>query len=216
MIVRVYSQCHNFETPGFGLEAADIPRYERCSTGTDRIILHRLEEPSGYDAADLANLTSRNPHVYFAAGANVDALIGGTGTLPSPSSVILDYMYGVAAYTLWGVGPLDGMIEAYFKSQYEPVLQRRPIPPCDGEGDPKDADYKPGASQTQYTSTRREDRLVKGMNELNTVLMYLNGVSPQEAANLSKKRLEEEERIAQEASRSKVMEWMTTVDVNRS
>jgi hypothetical protein len=206
------------------LEAADIPRYDRGSTGTDRIILHRLEEPSGYDAADLANLTSRNPHVYFAAGANVDALIGGTETLPSPSSVILDYMYGVAAYTLWGVGRIDGVIEAYFKSQYRPVLQRRPIPPCDDEGDdgddcpddPNDADYEPGASQTQYTSTRREDRLVKGMNELNTVLMYLNGVSPQEAANLSKKRLEEEERIAQEASRSKVMEWMTAVDVNSS
>ena len=44
------------------------------------------------------------------------------------------------------------------------------------------------------------------MDELNTIIMYLNRISPQEAADRWEKRLEE--RIAQEASRFKVMEWM--------
>ena len=49
-------------------------------------------------------------------GANVDASFRGTGNSPPLSPVILDYMYGVAAYTLWGMGRKDGMVETYYKS----------------------------------------------------------------------------------------------------
>jgi len=42
-------------------------------------------------------------------GANVDASFRGTGNSPPLSPVILYYMYGVAAYTLWGMGRKDGM-----------------------------------------------------------------------------------------------------------
>ena len=50
-----------FKTPGFGLEAADIPRQGRDSegsTGTDRITLHRLKNLPGFDAALLERLTA--------------------------------------------------------------------------------------------------------------------------------------------------------------
>ena len=206
------------------MEAADIPRYDRGSTGTDCLTLHRLEEPSEYDAVFLQTLAglvnTPRPQTFFGAGANVDAFYG-TRNLPPPSPVILDYMYGVAAYTLWGMGRPDGMIDEYFRSHYEPILRRHTNPPCgDGDSDnsddflndPEDADYEPGASQTP---TGRAGRLVKKMDELNMVLMYLNGISPQEVAKRREKRMEQEERIAREASRPKVMEWMKAmVDSN--
>ena len=116
---------------------------------------------------------------------------------------------------------MDGMIEEYFKLHYKPILQRRINPPChngddddddDCLDDPKDADY-PESSQT---STVRGHRLVKAMDELNMILMYLNGISPQEAAKRWEKRVEQEAWIAQEASRPKVLEWMKTMDVNSS
>jgi predicted transcriptional regulator len=51
------------------------------------------------------------------------------------------------------------------------------------------------------------------MDNLNAVLMYLKGTSPQEAAARWEKRMEEEEEIARKASQNKVMEWMKGVEV---
>ena len=45
------------------------------------------------------------------------------------------------------------------------------------------------------------------MDELNMVLMYLHGITPEVAAERGQKKLEQEERAAQEASRNKVAEW---------
>jgi hypothetical protein len=231
-VVRIHAplKCHNFKTPGYGLEAADIPSYDRGSKETDRMTLHRLVEPCEYDPALLEYLegspdTSR-PGTSFAAGGNVDALFRGTGNESQPSPLILDYIYGAAVYSLWGVGRPDAIIEQYFKSHYKSILQRRTNLPRKDEDDddagndsddcpddPGDADYEPGQSQTQYTSTRCKNRLAKAMDELNRVLMCLNGISPEEATNRWEKRMEEEQRIAREASRSKVMEWVNAVDV---
>ncbi len=58
--------------------------------------------------------------------------------------------------------------------------------------------------------------MAKAMDELNLVLMHLSGTTPEEVANRRKKRMEEEERVAQETSRSKVMEWMKHTDVGGS
>jgi hypothetical protein len=45
------------------------------------------------------------------------------------------------------------------------------------------------------------------MDELNIFLMYIHGITPGMAAERRQKEIEREERAAQEASRSKVMEW---------
>ena len=45
------------------------------------------------------------------------------------------------------------------------------------------------------------------MDELNMVLMYLHGITPEVAAERRQKKIEQEERAAQEASRNKVTEW---------
>jgi hypothetical protein len=53
----------------------------------------------------------------------------------------------------------------------------------------------------------------EAMDELNMALMYFHGITPAMAAERAQKELEREERAAQEASRSKVMEWRNHLDV---
>jgi hypothetical protein len=125
------------------------------------------------------------------------------------------------------------VLQRVYKSHYKPLLAT-PNPHSvddgadsadDGGGDngddgddgddPRDADYDPNASQQHYASIRRGDEMAKAMGNLNAVLMYLKGTSPQEAATRWEKRMEqlEEAEIARKASRNKVMEWMKAVEV---
>jgi hypothetical protein len=48
------------------------------------------------------------------------------------------------------------------------------------------------------------------MDDLNLLLMSVEGITPQEAADRREKRMEEEELRAQEAGRRKITEWMDT------
>jgi hypothetical protein len=52
------------------------------------------------------------------------------------------------------------------------------------------------------------------MDELNNFLMHIHAMTPEEAAERRQKKIEQQERAAQEASRSKVMEWRNRVDVH--
>ena len=54
-------------------------------------------------------------------------------------------------------------------------------------------------------------RLSRAMEEMGSAVMYLCGITPQEAARRREVGLEEEEREEQEASQSKVSAWMKTV-----
>jgi hypothetical protein len=95
----------------------------------------------------------------FTVGANLDLRFRGTGT-PSPSDVILDHMYGIAAFKCWrwGLEASREMLQTYYESRYKPVLLT-PNPhsatdddggsDCDDGGDPRDANYIPDASQQQ-------------------------------------------------------------------
>ena len=136
------------------------------------------------------------------AGANVDALFQGQGEGDLlPSTVILDYVYGVAAYQSWHSkhGNVSTVMDAYHEKHYARIP---PLPlPEPGE---------------RYLSTKRrgESDLSKAMDELNMVLMYVTrGITPKEAAERRQKEIEQEEWAAQEASRSKVMEWRERMDV---
>jgi hypothetical protein len=125
---------------------------------------------------------------------NVDALFRGEG-FPLPSTVILDYLYGIAAYKAWRSRSGDGFnqMRAYCNEHYAQ------IPP-------------PPQPRKRYAPTRRSG-LEEAMDELNMVLMYFHGITPEMAAERRQKELEREERAAQEASRSKVMEWRNHLDV---
>ena len=160
------------------------------------------------------------PFVAHNALQNVDALFGGTG-VPLPSTIILDYMYGISAYKAWGSKRGDGFdqMKAYRNEHYAqiPLPPSRPFSPDDtdvtsGPDDCNDADYIPPKSRKNYRSTRRSG-LEETMDELNMFLMYIHGITPEMAAERNQKEIEREEQAAQEASRSKVMEWKKHMDV---
>ncbi|KAH9981828.1 hypothetical protein BJV74DRAFT_797717 [Russula compacta] len=105
------------------------------------------------------------------------------------SSATLDHLYGIAAYKAWrskGGDDLNQM-KAYRNEHYAQIP-------------------KPSQPRKCYTPTRRSG-LEEIMNEFNMVLMYIHGITPEMAAERRQKEIEREERAAQEASRSKVMEW---------
>jgi hypothetical protein len=152
------------------------------------------------------------PRLALDALQNVDAVFRGEG-VPLPSTVILDYLYGVATYKAWRSERGDGFnrMRAYRNEHYTQIPP--PLPPdntddpddTSGPDDPND-DYKPPATRKRYPTTRRSG-LEETMDELNMVLMYIHGITPEMAAERRQKEIEREERAAQETSRSKVMEW---------
>lgn len=238
-------------TPNFvsELDPTDIHRFEQGSTGTDYYTLQQLKKPDTNNPVLMATLKaagSLDPFIAFRCGAHVDALFQGTGS-SLPPAVIVDYMYGVAAYKCWmsRQGDPHSVMRDYRTAHYAniPVPPRRPASNDDDDTSPEepddsDADYNPNDEHSfdelsdchdpenpsptsprrrHYTSTRRGGVLVKAMDEMNSLIRFLQqGVTPQEAASRREKRMEEEELKAQEAGRSKVMEWMKTTEVGGS
>ena len=133
------------------------------------------------------------PLIAHNALQNVDALFGGTG-VSLPSNIILDYMYGISAYKAWGSKRGDGFdqMKAYHNEHYAQIPPPKP--------------------RKHYRSTRRSG-LEETMDELNMFLMYIHGITPEMAAERNQKEIEREEQAAQEASRSKVIEWRKHMDV---
>jgi hypothetical protein len=120
-----------------------------------------------------------SPSLALGALQNVDVLFGGTG-VPLPSTVILDYIYGITAYKAWRSKRGDGFdqMKAYRYKHYAhiPPPPPRPSSPDDtdvnsGPDNRNDADYKP-RPQRHYRSTRRSG-LEETMDELNMFLMYI-------------------------------------------
>ena len=110
------------------LELADIPRVEVDPMPPSHITLHHLKPD-----------TSHLPVPQF------DARITGMGISP-PSTVVLDYMYGVAAYRHWGFGhDIKEVMQARFTEHYKSI----PMPSSDGDSSPEsdddhnDKSYKP-------------------------------------------------------------------------
>ena len=118
----------------------------------------------------------------FAYGAlqNVDALFQGEG-VPLPSTVILDYIYGIAAYKAWHSKRGDGSNQ--MKAYNEHYARIPPPPPAPPDG----------------TRTRGSG-LEETMDELNMFLTYIHRIAPEMAAERRQKEIEREERAAQEAS----------------
>ena len=161
----------------------------------------------------------------FYALQNVDALFRGDGAR-LPFTFILDYLYGIAAYKAWCSKPEDQgfnemKMKTYHKEHYAKIEPRRPALPDDNlddtdvpsePEDPKDTNYSPHGSRKRYTPTGTSG-LEETMDELNRFFMRIYGITPEMSAERRQKEIEREERAAQEASRSKVMEWRKHLDV---
>ncbi|KAI9438928.1 hypothetical protein H4582DRAFT_1877448, partial [Lactarius indigo] len=221
------------KTPNYGLDPTDIPRVEPSDregpVPTDHLTLHRLAMPPKYNPAAAETLRrtgSLGGGVAFALGSNVDAQFENTNSLPSV--VILDYVYGIAAYKQWNSmrhhRAIHDVMGNYHKEHYINIPTIEPRTPPDS-GEFRDPTYVPGnsvdchdpshppTSSSRYTFTRTGDEMAKAMDDVNAFLMSVLGITPEEAAKRREKRREEEELKVQEASRSKVMEWMKTADV---
>jgi hypothetical protein len=90
-----------------------------------------LKKPKHYDPTILATLQGLgsgdvNPDIAFTLGSNVDALFQGEGG-SLPSTVILDYVYGVAAYNVWHSrrGDVFNVMNQYREKYY---AQTQPLP----------------------------------------------------------------------------------------
>lgn len=163
----------------------------------------------------LANSGSLSPSVAFNHGASVDALFQGT----PPSAVILDYMYGVATYKFWGSSLGHGVMEKYYNEHYAQIpVPHRPSSDHQSNSSFNDLDNSNKPSSTSPKQRHYRSKMGKTMgntmDELNLVLMHLQGTTPEEVASRKEKEIEEEEKKAQEASQSKVMDWMKTTDVS--
>jgi hypothetical protein len=91
---------------------------------------------------------------------NVDVLFRGEG-VPPPFTVILDYLYGIAAYKAWRSKSDDGFnqMRAYRSEHYAHIPPRPRTPPdgtdgtdvTSGPDDPNDSNYKPPPSHGNAT-----------------------------------------------------------------
>jgi hypothetical protein len=74
-----------------------------------------------------------HPKTAFDLLQNVDALFRGEG-VPLPSTVILDYHYGIAAYKAWRSKRGDGFnqMKAYRNEHYAQIPPPPPAPPSHG------------------------------------------------------------------------------------
>ncbi|KAI0294223.1 hypothetical protein BC826DRAFT_1013059 [Russula brevipes] len=171
--------------PNNVLRPEDIKRFPRGDPRQDYITLQWLKKPQHYDPASLASpqMGGVFPGVGVFPGANVDALFQGEGgSLPSP--VILDYAYG-ACWERWR----PEIINNYRNDHYATIPPLPPTPPDDTD------------------DTDDESEMAKAMDELNVLLMTIVGTTPEAVAERRQKEIEQWERAAQKASRSRVMEW---------
>jgi hypothetical protein len=174
------------------------------------------------DPAQLAN-TNVNPFAAFALGARMDAVFQGTGQW-LPPNIILDYAYGVATYKCWRSDEVHDLMRRFHDNHYSNIPVPPPSPPSN-DSDPLSDNPNVSESSSEdhpgpdhplpaslqgrcYKSTRGGDVMVKVMDDLNLVLMTLQGVTPQELVCRREEQMEEEELRAQIASRSKVLEWI--------
>ena len=91
---------------------------------------------------------------------NIDAVFRGEGD-PLPSTVILDYLYGIAAYKAWRSkrGDSFNQLEAYCIGHYAQIPPTSSAPPggiddtdvTSGPDDPNDSDHKPRKRHTMWT-----------------------------------------------------------------
>ena len=221
--------------PNYGLEPTDIRRFgvNQDPVHTDHITLQQLKKPQSENQTILATINTEtvSPATAFSLGAHVDALFQGTGS-QLPPAIILDYIYGIAAYKCWRSGQVHSV---EMESHCKPPVNHDVDPSefSEEENDTQYSEYIPSPSPEEQVKTchhghthgcgytplllpQRQvgDTMGEVMDELNAVLMSLEGYTPQEASKRREKRREEEELKVQAASRSKVTEWMNTTTVS--
>jgi hypothetical protein len=117
-------------------------------------------EPVNYDPESLTviqQIGTVPPSVALTLGANVDALFQGEGG-SLPSTVILDYVYGVAAYKSWHSNRDDvDVMDEYHKKHYAPRAPSDDTDDASEPDEPSGSECKPSEPRKPSTRTRRRD-----------------------------------------------------------
>ncbi|KAH9025430.1 hypothetical protein EDB85DRAFT_217922 [Lactarius pseudohatsudake] len=126
-----------------GLDHTDIPILcqDPADVDSDHITLQQLKKHHNDNPVLLATLTTMgalNPLTAFSNGGHVDAKFRSTGGGPLPPSIILDYIYGIAAYQHWGNKQLEGrgLLERYYEQNYAHISASHPEPPSNDDNGP--------------------------------------------------------------------------------
>ncbi|KAF8324813.1 hypothetical protein F5887DRAFT_1204278 [Amanita rubescens] len=165
------------KTPNFALGPADIPRVETDPMPPSRITLYQLEPDPSLDPI-----------------LQHDARIASTGIIPPPSTVILDFTYGVAAYRRWGSGQ---DIKEPLRTQVTAIVPQNLMTSTTNR-----------RRRGRNHGSKRTDGMLRAMDDVLMLSMLLKGTTPELMATERQKREEAEELCAQEASRAKVQQWM--------
>ena len=148
--------------------------------------------------------TSRSPILQW------DAHMAGTG-IPPPSTLILDFMYGIAAYLRWGSGQdIEEVMRHRFTESYESIsIPPVPVPRDDDDGD--DDEYIPNRQpRSRNRGSKMSDGMLRAMDNVLALSMLLKGTTPQLMAAERQKQEEAEEVRVMAASCTKVQQWMQT------
>jgi hypothetical protein len=142
---------------------------------THRITLQHLVPPVG-----LNQIEARDAH------------FANSRQMSPPPDILLDYMYGAAAYRRWGATDSMGLMQEHFSEYFESVTL--PLPSPSSSDDSHGSDMSPG--------------MLQAMDRMNALSMLVKGITPETMAAERERQLEEAELRAQEAGRAKVLEWM--------
>ena len=183
------------------MDPNDIPRVEVDQMPRSRITGQYLKLPD-----------TRAPIPQF------DARIAGTGVSPPPS-ILLDFMYGVAAYECWGGGQdISEVMQHRFAEHYESIPIPTPSPLSSDDGSSpepnnvRDGDYKPNNRQKgRNHSSHMSGGMLDAMDNVLKLSMLLKGRTPQSVAAERERREEEEELHVQKAGQVKSQRWIETL-----
>jgi len=152
------------KTPNFALDCDDIPRVEKGPTPSNRLTLQHLKPDTSLFPI---------PHV--------DARITGIST-SLPANVLLDFVYGIAAYKQWGQKEMGDTLKDHFITRYQSI-------------------------EPQVVS-HGSDGMVQAMDDLTLLSMLVKGTTPGLKAAQRQEQKEAAVLRAKEKSQTKVQQWL--------
>lgn len=131
------------------------------------------------------------PAISFAAGLNVDAIFPSESS--PPSTIILDYMYGVTAYKCWGSrGAIQDLVENSHREHGEdtPISDDTGLNDCSLSGETGNIHDSPCTSPQQRLSVT-ESIMEKTMDQVLMLFQNLQATTQDSVVDRQVRQMEE-------------------------
>ena len=152
----------------------------------------------------------------YSSSEQRDAHFTGHGT-QQPLALILDFVYGVAAYNRWGVGQ---DIKKAMQNRFTEHLNSIPILPDSTSSDSENSPESDDNDDDEYTPPRQprgrnhasemSNEMLRSMENVLRLSAFMKGTTPEGMAAEIQRQEEAEELRAKKASKMKVEEWTRT------